>query len=87
MVSHWCLCVRPSVHLSYVCQSVFSLPDDNLSKYQWIFSNLGICIGIMEIWCGIANRQIFQFLTELSDLDTIMAEHYCFTFSLYPAIR
>ena len=42
--------VRPSVH--------FSFPDDNLSKYQWIFSKLGMCIDIVEIWFGIANGQI-----------------------------
>ena len=33
--------VRPSVR--------FSFPDDNLSKHQWIFPKLGICIDIVEI--------------------------------------
>ena len=42
--------VRPSVRIS--------LPDDNLSKYQMFFTKLGICIGIVEIWFGLANRQI-----------------------------
>ena len=32
--------------------------DDNLSKYQWIFTKIHICIAIMEIWFGITNRQI-----------------------------
>ena len=42
-----------------VCPSVrFSFPDDNLSKHQWIFSKLGMCIDIVEIWFGIANGQI-----------------------------
>ena len=36
---------------------VFSFPDDNLSK-QWIFTKLGMCIDIVEIWFGIANGQI-----------------------------
>ena len=61
MVSRWtsvCLTVRPS----YVCPSVpsvrFSFPDDNLSKHQWIFTKLGMCIDIVEIWFGIANGQI-----------------------------
>ena len=54
--------VRPPVP-SYVslsvCPSVrFSFPDDNLSKHQWIFTKLGICIDIVKIWFGIANGQI-----------------------------
>ena len=36
----------------------FSFPDDNLSKRQWIFTKLGMCIDIKEIWFGIANGQI-----------------------------
>ena len=66
MVSRWtsvCLSVRPSV----VCPSVrFSFPDDNLSKHQWIFTKLGMCIDILEDWFGIANGQISSFFTELS---------------------
>ena len=51
--------VRVSVRPSYVGPSVrFSFPDDNLSKYQWIFTKLGMCIDIVEIWFGIANGQI-----------------------------
>ena len=37
---------------------IFLYPDDNLSKRQWIFTKLGMCIDIMEIWFGIANGQI-----------------------------
>ena len=37
---------------------IFSFPDDNLSKHQWIFTKLGMCIDILEIWFGIANGQI-----------------------------
>ena len=43
---------RPFVH--------FSFPDDNLSKHQWIFTKLGMCIDIVEIWFGIANGQILS---------------------------
>ena len=32
--------------------------DDNLNKHQWIFTKLGMCIDVMEIWFGIANGQI-----------------------------
>ena len=49
-----CLSVIPSV----VRPSVrFSFPDDNLSK-QWIFTKLGMCTDIVEIWFGIVNAQI-----------------------------
>ena len=30
-------------------------PDDILNKHQWIFTKLGVCIDIAEIWFGIAN--------------------------------
>ena len=49
---------------------IFSFPDDNFSKHQWIFTKLGMCIAIVEIWFGIANGQFRQFLTELSARDT-----------------
>ena len=38
--------------------SVFSFPDDNLSKYQWIFTKLGVRTDIVETWFGIADRKI-----------------------------
>ena len=51
--------VRVSVRPSVVRPSVrFSFPDDNLSKRQWIFTKLGMCIDIVEVWFGIANGQI-----------------------------
>ena len=51
--------VRLSVRPSVVRLSVrFSLSDDNLSKHQWIFTKLGMCIDIVEIWFGFANGQI-----------------------------
>ena len=37
--------------------SVFSLMD-NFSKYQWMFTKLGLCIDIVEIYFEIANGQI-----------------------------
>ena len=43
MVSRW-LSVCP-----YVRPSVFSFPDDNFSKYQWVFTILGAYIDIVEI--------------------------------------
>ena len=38
--------------------SIFSFPDDNLSKCQGILTKLGTCIDIKEIWFRIANGQI-----------------------------
>ena len=49
--------VHLSVHLSVVHQSVFLFADNNLSKFQWIFTKLGMCIDTVEIWFGIANGQ------------------------------
>ena len=43
--------------------SGFSYPDDNFSKYQWIFTKLGVYIDIAETWFGIADGQISSFLT------------------------
>ena len=37
---------------------IFLFPVDNLSKCQWIFTKLGMCIDIVEIWFWIANGQI-----------------------------
>ena len=58
MVSCWtpvCLSIRPL----YVRRSGrFSFPDDNLSKHQSIFTKLGMCIDILDIWFGMANGQI-----------------------------
>ena len=42
----------------YTRPSVFLFLGDNLRKYEWIFTKLGTCINIVEIWFGIANGQI-----------------------------
>ena len=49
----------PSDHPSVVCPSVFYFPEDNLRKYQWIFTKLDMCIDTVEIWFGIANGQSY----------------------------
>ena len=41
--------------LSVCNTSVFTFPDENFSKYQWISMKLGMCIDIVEVWFGIAN--------------------------------
>ena len=57
MVSRW-TSVCLSICQLYVRLSIrFSFPDDNLSKQRWIFTKLGMCIDIVEIWVGIADGQ------------------------------
>ena len=46
--------------LSIHNMSILLFPDNNLSWFQWIFTKLGICFGIAEIWFGIANGQILS---------------------------
>ena len=49
------------MYLSVCCTSIhpyFHFLDDNLSKYQWFFTKLGVCIDIVEIWYGIVNGQV-----------------------------
>ena len=45
-----CLSIQLSIHTFF--------QDDNLSKYQWIFTTLGKCIDIVELWFWIADEQI-----------------------------
>ena len=49
------LVIRVSVRPFVIRPSVFSFQDDNLSKYQWIFTKLGMCIDILEIGFVSAN--------------------------------
>ena len=42
-----------SVHHTFI----FSFPDKNVSKTQWIFTKLGVRIDDVEVWFGIANGQ------------------------------
>ena len=35
--------------------SIFLFQDNNLSKSQWIFTKVDMCIDIGMIWLGIAN--------------------------------
>ena len=42
--------------LSACSTSIFSFMDDIFSKYQWIFTKLGICIDVVKICNVIASR-------------------------------
>ena len=35
--------------LSAYHKTLFFFTDDSLSKYQWIFTKLGMCLDIMEL--------------------------------------
>ena len=48
---------------------IFSFPDDNLSKHQWIFTKLGMCIDIMKSGLGLLIGKFRPILTELSARD------------------
>ena len=43
--------------LSARSTTIFSSPFDNVSKYQWIFTKLDMCIDIVAIWFEIGNSQ------------------------------
>ena len=64
--------------LSACNTSIFSFPGDNLSKYQWVFTKLSICIDIVEIWFGIANGQI------LSILNRVICPQHTHIFFFFP---
>ena len=38
--------------------SILSFQNSSLSKSQWIFTQLGMCIDAVEIWFGIAIEYI-----------------------------
>ena len=52
--------------------SVYLFQDNNVSKYQWIFTKLGMCIDIMEIWFWLQIGKLRQLLTELTAHHMIM---------------
>ena len=79
MVSYW-LSVHPSVHLSYIRPSLFLFPDNNLSECWWIFTKLGMSIGIVEIWFGITNGHISSVFDRV-----FYQQHVCiFSFQTIP---
>ena len=67
------------IHSSVICQSIILFLEDNLSKYQWILTKLGMCIYIVEIWFGIANVQILtifdRFICLEHDSDGVLWVH------------
>ena len=46
--------------------SIFSFLNDNFTKYQWIFTKLGVCIDIVDICLGMLMVKFRLILIELS---------------------
>ena len=46
---------------------IFSFPDENLSKHQWIFTKLGMCTELWRSGLGLLMGKFHQFLTELPE--------------------
>ena len=44
-----------SIFDSGICPGQVLFPDDNFSKYEWIFMKLDMCIDIVDICFRIAN--------------------------------
>ena len=55
--------------------SIFSFLDNKLSKYQWIFTKLGMCVAIVKIYIGVANGRISSIFDSY-----LPAIHLYFTF-------
>ena len=53
-----CVSVSLSVFRQSVRLSIFSFMDDSLSKFQWIFTKLGMPIDIVKVWFGVVDGQI-----------------------------
>ena len=61
----------------YSCDmSVFSFPDNNFSKYQWIFTKLGVCFNFVETWFGISDGKILSIFDELSASNTVIIFYF-----------
>ena len=74
-------CLQFLTELSARDKSVFSFQGINLSvsKSQWIFTKLDMCIDIVEIWFGIVNGQILSTFDSFLCLRPIMTVYCRFT--------
>ena len=62
---------------------IFSFPDDNLSKRQWIVTKLGTCIDMKEIWFGIANGEISSKFDRVIAPQHVNGGYYSLTFLIF----
>ena len=72
--------LQSSVCLLYIGLSVFSFPDDNLSKCQWIFTKFVCALKLWRSGLGLPMGKFPQFITGLFAHCTIMVGYYRFTF-------
>ena len=63
--------------------SLFSFWDKDLSKFQWIFAKLGMCIDIVETCFWIANGQSSSICDRVICPQHDTAGYYSFRFLLY----
>ena len=63
--------------------SLFSILDNNLSKSEWILTDLIHALILWRSSLGLLTGKFRQFLTELFAYDTITAGYYRFTFYLF----
>ena len=64
-----------SLHQLYVCSSSVHISFLMTSKHQLIFTKLGVCIDVVEIYFGIANGQILSIFDRV-----ICPRHALFSF-------
>ena len=77
-----CEVLRFHVRCLCVCPSVLFLDNINgiSSKYQWIFTKLGVCIELWRSDLGLLIGKVCQFFTDSSAYHMIVAGYYHFTF-------
>ena len=80
-------CHQISTEISARYMPVFPFSDENLIKYQSIFTKLPMCIDIVEIWFGLLMVKFRQFLTKLSARHMIMVGYYHYTFFFFHVVN
>ena len=45
--------------------SDFSFADDNLRTFQWTFTKIDVCTGVVEPWFCITNGQIWSIFVRM----------------------
>ena len=69
----------------------FPFSDNKLSNYQWIFTKLAMCINIVEVCFGIANRQILSIFDRVTcpryDSGRVSLFHIFISYNYSPALK
>ena len=75
-IANWRISVLTVICPPHLC---FSFRGNNLSKYQWIFTTLGMCIDIMGFWFGMLLNKCLA-MTGLSARHWVLSFHVFFLF-------